>query len=131
VTIEAGDFFTGVPAGVGAYILSHIIHDWNEDQCLTILGHVRKAMNLASRLLIVEMVLPPGDTLPPGKMLDMVMLVQLGGQERTESEYASLLGKAGLRLTRACPNRFGREHRGSSVGLSESGCVGGRDLRPR
>jgi hypothetical protein len=103
VKIEPGDFFTSVPAGADAYILSHIIHDWNEDRCLTILGHVRKAMNPASRLLIVEMVLPPGDTPHPGKMLDMVMLVQLGGQERTESEYASLLGKAGLRLTRTVP----------------------------
>jgi hypothetical protein len=103
VTIEPGDFFTSVPVGADAYILSHIIHDWNEDQCLTILGHVRKAMNPASRLLIVEMVLPPGDTPHPGKMLDMVMLVRFGGQERTESEYASLLGKAGLRLTRVVP----------------------------
>jgi O-methyltransferase domain len=72
VKIEPGDFFTSVPAGADAYILSHIIHDWNEDQCLTILGHVRKAMKPASRLLIVEMVLPPGDTPHPGKMLDMV-----------------------------------------------------------
>ena len=103
VTIKSGDFFAGVPAGADAYILSHIIHDWSEDRCLTILGHVREAMNAGSRLLIVEMVLPPGDAPHPGKMLDMVMLVQLGGQERTESEYASLLGKAGLRLTRVVP----------------------------
>jgi O-methyltransferase domain len=45
VTIEPGDFFKTVPAGADAYVLSHIIHDWSEDQCLTILGHVRKAMN--------------------------------------------------------------------------------------
>ena len=44
VTIEAGDFFKSVPAGGDAYVLSHIIHDWNEDQCLTILGHIRKAV---------------------------------------------------------------------------------------
>jgi hypothetical protein len=103
VTIEPGDFFQSVPTGADAYILSHIIHDWDEDQCLTILGHVRKAMNPAGRLLIVEMVLPPGDTAHPGKMLDMTMLVLLGGQERTESEYASLLSKAGLRLTQVVP----------------------------
>jgi hypothetical protein len=103
VTIQAGDFFTSVPTGADAYILSHIIHDWNEDQCLTILGHVRKAMNPAGRVLIVEMVLPPGDTPHPGKMLDMTMLALLGGQERTESEYASLLSKGGLRLTQVVP----------------------------
>jgi hypothetical protein len=100
VTIEPGDFFAGVPPGADAYLLSHVIHDWSEDQCLTILGHIRKAMNPAGRLLIIEMVLPPGDTPHPGKMLDLVMLVQLGGQERTETEYASLLSRAGFRLTR-------------------------------
>jgi hypothetical protein len=56
-------------------------------------------MDPAGRLLIVEMVLPPGDIAHPGKMLDMVMLVQLGGRERTASEYASFLSKAGFRLT--------------------------------
>ena len=103
VTIEAGDFFKSVPTGADAYILSHIIHDWDEDQCLTILGNVRKAMNPAGRLLLVEMVLPLGDTPHPGKMLDMTMLVSMGGQERTEVEYGSLLTKAGFRLTRVVP----------------------------
>ena len=103
VTIEAGDFFENVPVGADAYILSHIIHDWSEDQCLTILGNVRKAMSPAARLLIVEMVLPAGDAPHPGKMLDMVMLAQLGGQERTEAEYGALLGKTGFRLTRVVP----------------------------
>jgi tRNA A58 N-methylase Trm61 len=59
VTVEAGDFFRSVPSGGDAYILSHILHDWNDDQCLTILGHCRKAMKPDGRLLIVEMVLPP------------------------------------------------------------------------
>jgi hypothetical protein len=103
VTIEAGDFFETVPAGGDAYVLSHVIHDWNEDRCLTILGHCRKAIKPDGRLLIVEMVLPAGDTPHPGKVLDMVMLVFPGGQERTEVEYASLLGKAGFRLSRVVP----------------------------
>jgi hypothetical protein len=100
VTIEAGDFFKTVPTGGDAYILSHIIHDWNEEQCLTILGHCRKAMKPNGRLLIVEMVLPPGDAPHPGKILDMVMLVLTGGQERTEAEYVHLLDNAGFRLNR-------------------------------
>jgi hypothetical protein len=103
VTIESGDFFQSAPAGADAYILSHILHDWGEDQCLAILGNVRKAMNPSGRLLIVEMVLPSGDTPHPGKMIDMVMLVLTGGQERTEPEYRSLLSKAGLRLVRVVP----------------------------
>ena len=103
VTIESGSFFEGVPAGGDAYILSHIIHDWNEEQCLTILGHCRKAMKPDARLLIVETVLPPGDTPHQGKIQDMIMLVLPGGQERTEAEYATLLGKAGFRLNRVVP----------------------------
>jgi hypothetical protein len=103
VTIEAGTFFERVPAGGDAYILSHIIHDWSEEQCLTILGHVRRAMRPAGRLLLVEMVLPAGDTPHFGKLLDMVMLVLPGGQERTEGEYRTLFGKAGFRLTRVMP----------------------------
>jgi hypothetical protein len=103
VTIEPGDFFERVPAGGDAYLLSHILHDWNEDQCFTILGHCRKAIRPDGRLLIVETVLPPGDTPHQGKVQDMVMLVVPGGQERTEAEYASLLGKAGFRLSRVVP----------------------------
>ena len=103
VTIESGSFFENVPRGGNAYLLSHIIHDWTEDQCLTILGHCRYAMNPGSRLLIIEMVLPAGDTPHPGKMFDMMMLVGPGGQERTEQEYGTLLSKAGLRLTRVVP----------------------------
>ena len=103
VTIEPGDFFERVPAGGDAYLLSHIIHDWNEDQCLTILGHCRRVIRPDGRLLIVETVLPSGDTPHQGKIQDMVMLVIPGGQERTESEYAGLLAKAGFRLTRVVP----------------------------
>ncbi len=103
VTIEAGDFFKTVPGGGDAYVLSHVIHDWNEDQCLTILGHIRNAMSSNSRLLIVEMVLPEGDTPHPGKMSDIGMLILTGGQERTEAEYGMLLSKGGFRLTRVVP----------------------------
>jgi hypothetical protein len=103
VAIEPGDFFDRVPVGGDAYLLSHIIHDWNEDQCLTILGHCRKAIKPDGRLLIVETVLPTGDTPHQGKVQDMVMLVVPGGQERTEAEYVALLGKAGFRLNRVVP----------------------------
>src|SRR5262249_36313136 len=103
VAIQAGSFFDSVPRGGDAYIVSHIIHDWSEEQCLTILGHCRRAMGPAARLLIVEWVIPEGDTPHPGKMLDIMMLVGPGGQERTEKEYGALLGKAGFRLTKVVP----------------------------
>ncbi len=98
--IESGDFFSGVPESGDAYLLSHIIHKWNEDHCLMILGHCRKVMQPKGRLLIVEMVLPAGDTPHPGKLLDMTMLLVPGGQERTETEYVDLTAKAEFRLKR-------------------------------
>lgn len=103
VTIESGSFFESVPAGADAYVLSHIIHDWTEEQCLTILANIRAGMKPDSRLLIVEMVLPPGDAPHPGKILDIVMLVCPGGEERSAEEYDELLTKAGFRMTRVIP----------------------------
>ena len=103
IQVEPGSFFDRVPAGADAYILSHVIHDWNEEQCLTILGHCRRAMSSDGRLLLVEMVLPSGDIPHPGKILDVCMLLLPGGEERTEAQYAALLEKAGFRLTRVVP----------------------------
>jgi hypothetical protein len=103
VTIEEGSFFERVPAGGDAYLMSHIIHDWSEEQCLTILGHCRAAMRPGGRLLIVETVLPEGNVPHQGKLQDLVMLVIPGGQERTEAEYSALLGKAGFQLRRVVP----------------------------
>jgi hypothetical protein len=102
---EGGSFFDSVPAFGDAYSLSHVIHDWNEEQCLTILGNCHKAMKPDAKLLIVEFVLPAGDEMHPGKLLDLTMLVMPGGEERTEAEYAALLDKAGFRLMRVVPTR--------------------------
>ena len=103
ITIEPHDFFKSVPAGGDAYILSHVIHDWSEAQCLTILGNVHKAMTVQSRLLLIEMVLPSGDEPHFGKILDMVMLALPGGEERTAQEYEALLATAGFKLAKVVP----------------------------
>jgi hypothetical protein len=103
VSIESGSFFQSVPAGHDAYLLSHIIHDWDEQECATILGICHKAMRPDGKVLIVEMVIPEGDAPHPGKLLDMMMLVAPGGQERTPSEYEALLSANGFRLTRIVP----------------------------
>lgn len=99
----AGSFFEGVPAGGDAYVLSHIIHDWDEERAVAILGHCRAAKNPGGKVLIVEMVVTPPNVPHPAKMLDIVMLTIPGGRERTPEEYDELLGKAGLRLTRVIP----------------------------
>jgi hypothetical protein len=103
IRIERGSFFESVPHGADAYILSHVIHDWNHEQCLTILGNCRQAMPSHGRLLLVEMVLPEGDVPHPGKLLDMLMLTVPGGEERTPSQYRALLEQAGFQMTRVVP----------------------------
>ena len=103
VAIEHGNFFERVPSGGDVYILSHIIHDWNEEQCLTILGNCRRGMKPGARLLIVEFVLPEGNTPHFGKLVDMVMLAIPGGEERTAAEYGALLSAAGFHMSRVVP----------------------------
>jgi hypothetical protein len=96
-----GDFFESVPSGGDVYVLSHVIHDWDEAHCLRVLGNCRRAMRQDSRLLIVEMVLPGANEPSPARLMDLIMLVNAPrGQERTLDEYGDLLARAGFRLTR-------------------------------
>lgn len=99
----AGDFFTGVPAGADAYILKWIIHDWNDERALAILKNCRRAMADDARLLIMEMVIPPGNEPHFGKFVDLNMLVITGGRERSEEEFRELLNASGFRLARIIP----------------------------
>jgi hypothetical protein len=101
--VEGGSFFDGVPAGGDVYILSHIIHDWDEARCVRILEHCRAAKAPGGKVLIVEMVVTPPNVPHPAKMLDLVMLTIPGGRERTPEEYRALLTKAGLGMTRVVP----------------------------
>lgn len=103
-TVSEGDFFEALPEGGDAYMLSHIIHDWDEASCIKILTNCRNAMKPGGRLLVVEMVIPPGNDFHPGKISDMIMLAFTpGGCERTAAEYAALFAKAGFKLTRVVP----------------------------
>lgn len=102
-TVQTGSFFEGVPAGADVYLLSHIIHDWDERSCLRILSQCRQAMTPDSRLLLIEMVVPGPNQPHPAKQLDLVMLTVPGGRERTEAEYERLVEQAGLRLVRVLP----------------------------
>lgn len=101
--VVAGDFFEAVPAGADIFILSHIVHDWDEQSALRILRNVRAAMKPGARLLVLETVMAQGDTPDPSKLADIVMLLFSGGRERTEEEYRDLLARAGLRLDRVVP----------------------------
>jgi hypothetical protein len=98
-----GDFFASVPAGGDAYIMRHIIHDWNDEGALTILKNCHQAMTENGRLLVVEIVIPEGNTPSLGKFLDLAMLVLVNSFERTAAEYNTLFAQAGFKLTRIVP----------------------------
>lgn len=100
--IAAGDFFDSVPGSGDAYLLRHVIHDWDDREAITILGNCREAMRPGGRVLVVETVIPSGNDPCFGKWLDLMMLV-VGGRERTEEQYAEIFSAAGLRLTRVVP----------------------------
>jgi hypothetical protein len=97
--LVTGDFFKSVPSDGDAYILSTIIHDWDDGSSIAILKNCHDAMVKDGKLLLVEMVIPPGNDPFFGKLLDLHMLVMHGGRERTEAEYRTLLAKAGFKLT--------------------------------
>jgi hypothetical protein len=101
--LVAGSFFDAVPEGADAYVLRHIIHDWDEEKCLAILRNCHRAMRPTSKLLVIESVIPAGNEPFHGKFLDLVMLLIPGGKERTESEYRALFERAGFELTSIFP----------------------------
>jgi hypothetical protein len=102
--IIGGDFFAAVPAGADAYILRQIIHDWNDEQSIAILRNCRQSMSPHGRVLVVERRLDSDYRQAlPALQVDLQMLVNLGGGERTEEEYRALFGAAGLQLTSIVP----------------------------
>jgi hypothetical protein len=94
-----GDFFESVASGADTYILSQVLHDWNDEQAERILSNCRKAMPSDGKILVVERVLPDGGA-QKGPLTDLNMLVLMGGRERTRTEYEVLLARAGFRITR-------------------------------
>jgi hypothetical protein len=96
-----GDFFESVPSGGDAYVLSNVVHDWDDDDAVRILARCREAMNPDGRVLLMEAVLPDEARPSRAKWVDLEMLVMArGARQRTGAEYAGLLNRAGLDLTR-------------------------------
>ncbi len=103
--LVAGDFFESVPAGADAYVMKHIIHDWDDERAIVILKNIARAMRDGGRVLLIENVITDSPESSFGKILDLEMLTSPGGKERTAEEYRALFEAAGLRLTRVVPTR--------------------------
>lgn len=103
--VVGGDVFTSVPAGGDLYLLSRVIHDWDDSRATEILRSCRRAMAPNARLLIVDRLLPeqvhPGPMTQSHAMLDLTMMLwTAGGRERTAKEFEAMIKPAGLRLAR-------------------------------
>jgi hypothetical protein len=106
-----GDFFVSVPAGGDAYLLSRVLHDWDDGDARRILATCRSEMEPGVRLLVVEAILPERAIDAPAVIrMDLLMLILLGARERTEAEFRTLLGAAGFTVQRVVRT-------GSSAGL--------------
>ena|SRR5258707_4561194 len=100
VRIEEGSFFDAIPGGGDAYVLKNVIHDWPDDDAVRILRNVRGAAGAGTKVLLVELVIPPHDREFPGKWLDLEMLLLASARERTAPEYGQVLKRAGFQMTR-------------------------------
>jgi hypothetical protein len=101
--IAAGDFFKQVPPGFDAYLLKHILHDWEGPEALAILRSCRNAMTGRARLLIIERLLGSPNSGLECKLSDLNMLVNAGGRERPQEDFEALLREAGLSVTAVIP----------------------------
>jgi hypothetical protein len=100
------DFFKAVPAGGDAYVMKHIIHDWDDVRAILILKNIATAMGVKkAHVVLLESVIPAGPEPDLGKFIDIEMLALPGGKERTEKEFAELFATAGFNLTRVVPTQ--------------------------
>ncbi len=105
-TAMPGSFFDSVPKEGDAYLLKHILHDWGDEACISILHACRNAMSDQAKLFVCEKVIVPGSERSYAKLMDLVMLTLTeGGRERTAEEFENLFLAAGLRLARIVPTR--------------------------
>ncbi|WP_445160782.1 methyltransferase [Mycobacterium sp. Dal123C01] len=96
--LVAGDFTSSVPPGGDVYLLSRVLHDWDDQQCKAILRRCSDSMTLGAQLLVIERLLPEDDAPSLAAAWDIHMLCNVGGQERTVAHYQRLLNEAGFTL---------------------------------
>jgi hypothetical protein len=103
--IVSGDFFTMAPPDGDIIILSHILHDWDDERCVMILRNCAQALGTQRKILVIEDIIEPGANDLQTLLRDLQMMVMNGGRERTAIEYERLFMAAGLRLTRIIPTQ--------------------------
>lgn len=94
--VERGSFFDGVPAGGDVYVLKRVLHDWDDERALRVLGHCRDALAPGGRVAVVDMVLDDDRRVPVGRSLDVLMMILMAGRERTAADFSALGAAAGF-----------------------------------
>jgi hypothetical protein len=88
---------TASPPAADLYVVKHILHDWNDEQCCTLLGNIARSAKPGARVLVIEMVIPEDGSPSVAPLMDLNMLVLLPGRERTAGQYGELFSASGLR----------------------------------
>jgi SAM-dependent methyltransferase len=101
------DILRQVPAGGDAYLLKSVVHGLDDGEAARLLARCREAARPGGRMLLVELVMGPGNEPGPAKLMDLLMMVGCHGRERTEEEYRALLAAAGFRWSGMMTTRFG------------------------
>lgn len=103
----SGDFLESVPTSADTYLLSHIIHNWDDNNAIRILNNCHKAMTKPGKLILIESLINDKNQFDVTKWMDLNMLVSTNGRERNENEYKMLLKRANFRLERCTPIHLG------------------------
>lgn len=107
LALQAGDFFKDQLPSADAYLLMEIIHDWPDEESVAILKAIRRAAPENARLLVIEQIMPETPGPHWAKTLDILMLALVGGRQRTQQEYATLLELAGFTFVREIDTMVG------------------------
>jgi len=99
----AGDFLRDPIPPADLYLLRFILHDWDDESCIAILRNCRRSMRAGARVLVAEMLVDDSGGPATGPLLDLMMMVTLGGKERSREQFDALFAAAGLRLTSVTP----------------------------
>lgn len=105
--VVSGSFFDPLPAGADIYLLTSIVHDWNDTDATTILRRCAQAAGPGGRVLLGELVATGDEDRRTFTHMDLRMLVYLGGRERNLEEFTSLTKAAGLTITSVTPAEWG------------------------
>lgn len=94
-----------MPEGADLHLLKLVVHNWDDGDAARLLRNCHRALGPNGKLVLVEMIVPSDNRPSEAQPMDLNMLVNCGGRERTEAEYRRLLAAAGFRMERAVPTQ--------------------------